>query len=109
MRGPRNEWNMNQVAPARASVRSHAIRPETPPVSNPVLAPVIRWLDRLSYPKLFLVAAGLFVANMFVPDPLPFVDELLFGIAAMVISRRKRAPARERSGEVIDGEARRQR
>ena len=73
---------------------------------NPILAPLLRWLGRLSYPKLFLVAAALFVANLFVPDPLPFVDELLLGIGALMISRRKRRP-RPPDDQVIDGEARR--
>ena len=74
---------------------------------NPILAPVLRWLGRLSYPKLFLVALALFVANLFVPDPLPFVDELLLGIGTLMISRRKRRrePGPKR---VIDGEARRE-
>jgi len=75
-------------------------------VPNPVLAPVLRWLGRLSYPKLFLVAATLFVINLFVIDPLPFVDELLLGIGALMISRRKRKPE-PGDARVIDGEARR--
>lgn len=73
---------------------------------NPILAPLLRWLGRLSYPKLFLVAAALFVANVFVPDPLPFIDELLLGIGAMMIARRKRKPGPP-DARVIDGEARR--
>lgn len=75
---------------------------------NPILAPLLRWLGRLSYPKLFLVAAALFVANLFIPDPLPFVDELLLAIGTLLISRRKRRPEVGAStGRVIDGEARR--
>ncbi|GGK08024.1 DUF6116 family protein [Luteimonas terricola] len=74
---------------------------------NPILAPLLRWLGRLSYPKLFLVAAALFVANLFVPDPLPFVDELLLGIGAMMIARRKRKPGPPPDERVIDGEAHR--
>lgn len=73
---------------------------------NIILAPLLRWLGRLSYPKLFLVAAALFVANLFVPDPLPLVDEVLMGIGAMMIARRKRKPA-PADDRVIDGEARR--
>lgn len=56
---------------------------------NPLLAPVMRWLSRLSYPKLFLLAAGLFVVNLFFPDPLPFVDEILLGIGTLVLANRK--------------------
>lgn len=75
-------------------------------VPNPLLSPLMRWLGRLSYPKLFLVASALFVVTLFVPDPVPFVDELLLGIGALLIARRKRTPPAP-SGRVIDGEARR--
>ena len=75
---------------------------------NPIVAPLLAWLGRLSYPKLFLVAAALFVANLFIPDPLPFVDELLLAIGTLLISRRKRRPdTAAGAGRVIDGEARR--
>lgn len=73
---------------------------------NPILAPALRWLGRLSHPKLFVVAATLFALSLLVPDPLPFVDELLLGIGALLVSRRKRAPTAPEGG-VIDGEARR--
>jgi hypothetical protein len=75
-------------------------------VANPILAPVLRWLGRLSYPKLFTMAAILFAISVVVPDPLPFVDELLLGMGALLIARRKRKPDAPR-GRVIDGEARR--
>ena len=66
----------------------------------------MRWLGRLSYPRLFLVAAGLFLLTLFVPDPLPFVDELLLGVGALLVARRKRTPDAP-PGRVIDGQARR--
>lgn len=74
---------------------------------SPVVAPLLRWFGRLSYPKLFLLASGLFVLSLLIPDPLPFVDELLLGLGALLIAKRKRRPGVERQGEVIDGEARR--
>jgi hypothetical protein len=73
---------------------------------NPMLAPLMRWLGGLSHPKLFAVAMALFVVNLFVPDPLPFVDELLLGIGALMLGRRKRRPGQS-GGRVIDGDARR--
>lgn len=75
-------------------------------VRNPLLAPLMRWLGRLSHPRLFMVAAGLFALTVVVPDPIPFVDEVLFGIATLLIAGRKRPPAAPRA-RVIDGEARR--
>lgn len=76
-------------------------------VANPILAPLLVWLGRLSYPKLFVLAAVLFAISVVVPDPLPFVDELLLGMGALLISRRKRKPAPPAGGRVVDGEARR--
>lgn len=74
---------------------------------SPLTAPLLRWLGRLSYPKLFLLAAGLFALNLFIPDPLPFIDELLLGLGALLLAKRKRAPGVEGRDQVIEGEARR--
>lgn len=79
---------------------------------NPVLAPLLGWLGRVSHPRLFMLAGALFAITLVVPDPLPFVDELLLGVATLLISRIKRRPppgegARKGQGRVIEGEARR--
>lgn len=76
---------------------------------NPLSAPLVAWLSRLSYPRLFLVTATLFGINLLVPDPIPLVDEIVFGLATMVLARRKRAPAPrdDASRPPIDGQARR--
>jgi len=65
----------------------------------------MRWLGRLSYPKLFVVASALFLLTLFMPDPLPFGAEILLGIGALLIARRKRP--REEPGRIIEGRARR--
>ena len=61
---------------------------------NPLLAPMLRWLGRLSYPRLFLVAAGLFLADLAIPDLIPFADELLLGLGTLLLAnwKRRRAP-----------------
>ena len=74
---------------------------------SPLTAPLLRWLGRLSYPKLFMLTSVLFLATLVVPDPLPFVDELLLGLGAMMIAKRKRPPTQPPRGGVIDGQARR--
>jgi hypothetical protein len=38
---------------------------------NPLLAPLLRWVGRLSYPRLFLVTAVLFVVDVIVPTSFP--------------------------------------
>lgn len=74
---------------------------------NPLLIPLMRWLGRLSYPKLFLFASALFVVSLVVPDPVPLVEELLLGLGALLLARRKRKPADADARSSIDGEARR--
>lgn len=56
---------------------------------NPLLAPLLRWFGRLRYPHLMLVAAGLFVADLLVPDMIPLVDELLFGLGTVALAKWK--------------------
>jgi hypothetical protein len=56
---------------------------------NPLLAPVMRWLSRLSYPRLFLVAAVLFVVDLVVPDFVPLADEILLGLGTLLLANWK--------------------
>jgi hypothetical protein len=59
-------------------------------------------LERLRFPQLFLLLLALFVADLFVPDPIPLLDELVLGILTLMVGswrRRERAPR-----ETIDKE-----
>lgn len=50
------------------------------------------WLDGLRFPVLLLITGALFVVNVFIPDVLPFVDEVLLGLVTLLLSRLKRRP-----------------
>lgn len=73
-------------------------------MSNPLLAPLLRWFGGLSYPKLFLLTAALFLGDMVVPDFIPFIDELLLGLGALLLAnwKKKARPARDKP---IEGDA----
>jgi hypothetical protein len=62
-----------------------------------MLLPVLQWARRLRYPTLFKLTAGLFALTLFIPDPLPFVDELVLGLGTLLPanwkSRGTRTPA----------------
>jgi len=65
-------------------------------MANPLVIPVLGWLRRLSYPRLFVLTAVLFTISLLLPDPLPFVDELLLGLVTLLLAGRKRPrPASE--------------
>jgi hypothetical protein len=77
---------------------------------SPLLAPVLAFARRLRYPTLFKITAALFLLTLFVPDPFPFVDELILGLAALVFAGwkdRDRVRAETRDDTVIEGQARR--
>lgn len=68
---------------------------------NPLVAPAMRFLGRLSYPRLFVLAAALFAIDVVVPDFIPFADELLLGLGTLLLAnwRRRKEPG------PIDGRA----
>lgn len=55
-----------------------------------LIAPLLRWLGRLSFPRLFLLSAALFVLDLLVPDFIPFADELLLGLGTLLLARWKK-------------------
>ena len=54
-----------------------------------------RYLESLRFPWLLLLATLLFFANLFIPDALPFVDEILLALVAIILGRLKRKPKQE--------------
>ncbi len=62
-------------------------------MANPMLLPVLQWARRLRYPTLFKLTAGLFAITFFIPDPIPFVDELLLGLGTLLLANWKQRGA----------------
>ena len=59
-------------------------------MANPLLSPFMRFLGRLSYPRLFAITAALFAVDLVVPDIIPFVDELLLGLGTLLLANWKK-------------------
>jgi hypothetical protein len=57
---------------------------------NPLLTPLLRFASGLRFPTLFWITAGLFVVNLVIPDVVPFADELLLGLLALLFGSLKR-------------------
>ena len=53
---------------------------------------IVSYLGSLRFPLLLLVAVALLAVNLFVPDALPFVDEILLAVIAAILARLKRRP-----------------
>ncbi len=57
-----------------------------------------RFLERRRFPTLMLIGAALFVLNVLIPDPFPFVDEILLLIATLLIGSFKDWRTERRTG-----------
>jgi hypothetical protein len=57
---------------------------------------LMAYASRLRFPKLVLLTAILFGIDLIVPDVIPFADEILLGLTAMILSliKNKRGPSK---------------
>ncbi|PPT97815.1 hypothetical protein XaraCFBP7407_05980 [Xanthomonas arboricola pv. arracaciae] len=56
---------------------------------NLVTSRALEWASTLRYPTLFKLAAALFLVDLVLPDPIPFLDELLFGLTTLLLANWK--------------------
>ncbi|WP_226877104.1 DUF6116 family protein [Microbulbifer hainanensis] len=64
----------------------------------------LNYARKLEHPQLFKWICAIFLVNLFIPDPVPLVDELLLGMVALYLARQKKAP--DQSGEKTVGSGR---
>ncbi len=67
-------------------------------MATPLLLPILNWARKLRYPTLFKITAALFALTLVVPDPLPFVDEILLALGTLLLANWKN----RKSPPVID-------
>jgi hypothetical protein len=63
---------------------------------------VTRFAAGLRYPTLFKLVGVLFLVDFFVPDLVPFIDEILLGLGTLLLGSLR---TQKRDAAVIDGEA----
>ena len=57
-----------------------------------LISAITRWAEHLRFPKLLLLTAALFLADLAIPDFIPFVDEILLGLATLLLANLRRPP-----------------
>lgn len=74
-----------------------------------LIGPLLQFASTLRFKWLFLGTLALFIVTLVLPDPFPFADEILFGLATLVLSQWKKrgepevaAPAAKPAPDVID-------
>ena len=59
-------------------------------MANPASSTFLQWARGLRFPALFMITAGVLAVDLLLPDPLPFVDEVLFGLVTLMLANWKR-------------------
>ena len=54
-----------------------------------LIGPLLQFAGGLRFKWLFVATLALFLLTLVVPDPFPFADEVLFGLATLVLSQWK--------------------
>ncbi|MFZ5636838.1 MAG: DUF6116 family protein [Pseudomonadota bacterium] len=75
-------------------------------MANPLVAPILGFLSRLSFPRLFVLMAALFLVDTLIPDFIPFFDELILGMGTLLLAsfRKRKEPATQAPKPPIEGE-----
>jgi hypothetical protein len=65
-----------------------------------IISRLMGYAAGLRFPRLLALTAALFVLDVLVPDVIPFVDEILLGLAALLLGslkkHRRQAPGGRR-------------
>jgi hypothetical protein len=54
----------------------------------------LQYAARLRYPKLLALALVLFIADLIIPDIIPFADEILLGLISLLLAGLKKRKSR---------------
>ncbi|HUD42438.1 MAG TPA: DUF6116 family protein [Dokdonella sp.] len=65
---------------------------------NPLTRRLLRWAQDLRFPRLALLTIALFVADVLIPDFIPFIDEILLGLASLLLANLRRRPRLPQGG-----------
>ena len=70
----------------------------------------LSFADKLKFRNLFIIVFSLFVADLFVPDFIPLIDEIILGLLTIILANWKKERRQGKiedniiEGEVIDEE-----
>ena len=81
-------------------------------MAHPFTAPIVGYASRLRFPTLLKITLALMVLSWLIPDPIPFLDELVTALGTLLFALWRKpeapAPAPPREGATLEGESRRQ-
>ena len=64
-------------------------------MANPLTGPLLAYASQLRFPTLFKITLGVFLLDLLIPDFIPFADEILLGLGALILSNWQKPVALE--------------
>ena len=69
-----------------------------------LIAMFLAFANQLKFRNLFLIVIGLFAIDLFVPDFIPLIDEIILGLLTVILANWKKERRQEKEGNLIEGE-----
>lgn len=60
--------------------------------------------NQLKFRNLFFLVISLFLIDLLVPDFIPFIDEIILGLMAIILANWKKERHQVKEGNLIEGE-----
>ena len=60
--------------------------------------------NQLKFKNLFFLVISLFIIDLIVPDFIPFIDEIILGLLAIILANWKKERKQDDEGTLIEGE-----
>jgi len=72
--------------------------------SIPIIETFLKNANQLRFRNLFFLVMSLFLVDLLVPDFIPFIDEIILGLMAIILANWKKERNQDKEGKVIEGE-----
>lgn len=60
--------------------------------------------NQLRFRNLFFLVMSLFLVDLLVPDFIPFIDEIILGLLAIILANWKKERNQDKEDKIIEGE-----
>ena len=71
---------------------------------NSLIGVLLAFANKLKFKNLFLIVISLFIVDLFVPDFIPLVDEIILGLLSIILANWKEEKRQDKEGNLIEGE-----
>lgn len=72
--------------------------------ANSMIEMFLKNANQLRFRNLFFMVIGLFFLDLLIPDFIPFIDEIILGLIAIILATWKKERNQDKEGKVIEGE-----